>query len=114
MICLDMQRFTLASITKSMARSACPPGIAKAETKMLVSKTAFNDGVSAQGPVGTGRLLPEHDWTSNLAALEIRHANAIASWRAARPALRRSATFSHRAQWPRLRPQGPRVRRSPF
>src|ERR1700730_12748972 len=112
MISLEIQRFTRASMTKSIARSACPPGIAKAETKMLVSNTAFNDGVSAQGPVGTGLPRPEHDWTSNLAVLEIRHANAIASWRAARPALRHSATCSHRAQWPRLLPQGPRVRRS--
>src|SRR5882672_7385326 len=98
MISLDMQRFTRASRTKSIARAACPPGIAKAETKMLVSKTAFNVGVSAEGPVRTGRLLPEHDWTSNLAVLEIHRASATASWRAAHPALQRSMTCSQRVQ----------------
>src|SRR5882672_3221818 len=112
MISLDMQRFTRASRTKSIARSACPPGIARAETKMLVSKTAFNAGVSAQGPVRKARLLPEHDWTSNLAAPEIRRANAIASWRVAHPALLRSMTYSHRVQSPRPRQQGPLVGRS--
>ncbi len=106
MISLDMQRLTRASMTKSIARSACPPGIANAETKMLVSKTAFNDGVSAQGPARKGCLQPEHDWTSSLAAPETRRAIAIASGRAARPAPRRSMICSHRVQWPRLRRQG--------
>src|ERR1700676_3669739 len=100
MISLDMQRLTRASMTKSIARSACPPGIAKAETKILVSKTAFNDGLSEQGHVRTGCLQPERDWTNNLAAPETRRANAIASGRAARPAPRRSMICSHRVQWP--------------
>src|ERR1700720_4087783 len=86
MIALEMQRFTRASMTKSIARSACAPGIAKAETKTLVSNTAFNDAVNAQGPARTGRLQPVHDRTSNLAAHETRRANAIALGRAARPA----------------------------
>src|ERR1700738_2711828 len=111
MISLEIQRFTRASMTKSIARSACPPGIAKAETKMLVSKTAFNDGVSAQAPARTVRLQPEHDWTSNLAAHETRPANAIASGRAARPAPRRSMICSRRVQWPQLRQQGLLVKR---
>ena len=33
MMALDTRRFTRASITKPIARSACPPGIATAETQ---------------------------------------------------------------------------------
>src|ERR1700678_1617257 len=102
MISFDMRRLTCTSITKSIARSACPPGIAKAETKMLVSKTAFNDGANAQGLAETGCLQLEHDRTNILAAPETRRAIAIASRRAARPAPQRSTICSHRGQWPRL------------
>src|SRR5271163_1256466 len=112
MMSLDMRRFTRASITKSIARSACPPGIAKAETKMLVSKTAFNDGVNAQDPAGTGCLQREHDRTSILAAPETRRANATASRRAARLAPQRSMICSHRGLWPLPPQQDLRVERS--
>src|ERR1700722_15889357 len=106
MMSLDMRRLTWTSITRLIARSACPPGIAKAETKMLVSKTAFNDGANAQGPAGTGCLQREHERTSILAAPETRRAIAIASRRAARPAPRHSLICSHRGQSPRLPQQG--------
>src|ERR1700689_1518137 len=109
-----MQRFTRTSMTKSIARSACPPGIAKAETKMLVSKTTFNDELNAQGLAGTGCLQPEHDPTSSLAVPETRRAVAIASGRAVRPAPPRLMICSHRGQWPRLLQQGRQVERSLF
>jgi hypothetical protein len=76
-----MRRLTRPSITKSIARSAFPPRIARAETKILVSKAALNDGVNAQDPAGTGCLTPERDCTLNYITILISDFASLVSGR---------------------------------
>jgi len=98
MIALDMQSFTRSSMTRSIARSACPPGIARAEMKMLVSKTTFNGGVDARALARTICRLRERELTNSPANLEIRCAIATASSRVVHPVLQHSMICFRRAR----------------